>query len=338
MIMRSLPRRLSSAKTNLLSHNNFSLSDELRIKPDILTPYILYKKIPFPQKLKLNNNIINPFLNLKNLRKNNSSNLLLSIKNIIKKNKNEKNNKSPITNINTKPKIENQENKFKKRYTHLIRNLSFNGNSKVTFRNLSNEILDKIFKSKPFSSFVKPKSPPNIIQKKTIRYKYENLLNKINNNKENVKSNYYYLNEKEINNINSLSNKNIFNKKFQFENKILRNESKDIYFEKYKNIPITSARAKNRRKNNLFDNVSDNSKKKNIRTRSRTRKSASISFSSKFQNLKMKLRKQNDVNSKLINNIKKEQSLSKYKLQVGIVKLNKYISKNKKIKKNNKIK
>ena len=52
----------------------------------------------------------------------------------------------------------------------------------------------------------------------------------------------------------------------------------------------------------------------------------------------MKLRKQNDVNSKLINNIKKEQSLSKYKLQVGIVKLNKYISKNKKIKKNNKIK
>ena len=35
-----------------------------------------------------------------------------------------------------------------------MRNLSFNGNGKRSFRNLSNEVLDKLFEDMPYSSIV----------------------------------------------------------------------------------------------------------------------------------------------------------------------------------------
>ena len=341
MLMRTTPRRTQSAKDNLFYNHFFNLSDEKRKKPDILTSFLIYKKLPF---IKIKQNRINPFFHL---RKNNSTNLL-SKQNLIKKkprkysyikrkiNKNDKNNnKLPINNINNKrPKEDNQENKFKKRYKNLIKNLSFNGNSKVSFKNLSNEILDDLFKNKPYNSFDKQNIKNfNIFQPKFNRYKYKYILNRFNRVTRNDKNNF--LNNKEEKNIKSLSSKDIINKKHldydkinkkEIENKILKERTKDNYSEKSNDTPpITSKRQKNKRKNLYCDFNS-----KNINKRFRTRKSAIINYGFKFHNLKMKLRKQNDLNIKLINNIKKEQSLSKYKLQVGIVKLNKHISTNKK--------
>lgn len=330
--MKTSSIRMASSKSRLFSpknYNNFNLSDEKRVKGDILSSYIKYKKYnfsdTFENKIK---QFINPFSIIRNKGK---SNLLLSMKNLKEKKyfqikrktniKKERNNKPPLR-IKTLNIKENEENKFKSRYKYLIRNISFNGNSKVYFKNLSNKILDDLFVNKPFNSFNTPKEVKISNFKKRLKYKYENVLNQINynaniNRKNNgIKRPSYdikYFNKDILNNI----------KKINFENQILRNESsKDISQENNYKAPLTSTRGKEKSKNKSV--ISFNNAKK-IKYK---RRNSQINFGV-FHDLKKKLRKQNDVNSNLINDIKKEQSMHKYRLQVGVVKLIGYKPKHK---------
>ena len=337
--MKSLTRKISNSKSKILSpriYKNFNLSDNKRKKPDILTSYIKYTNFPFPNNFKTDiRHFINPF---SFLSKNSSSNILL-MKNIksqkpnikyfkIKKKtkiKNQRNKKcefrNKTLNDNKNKKKENEEKRFKSRYKILIRNLSFNGNSKIYFKNLSNEILDDLFKNKPYNSF----NSPNVKNKSN----YDKKIIKKNNSSKNFRIKNY-MNRRNLNDINSFNNTNILDlknfdcnkekKKIDFENQILKNESKDQFSENNQNTPLTSARDKNYM---------------NDKTKLRIKNSIKSSFGTKFHSLKMKLRKQNELNSHLINNIKKEQSLSKYKLQVGIVKLNGYKPKKRKFNKYN---
>ena len=62
--------------------------------------------------------------------------------------------------------------------------------------------------------------------------------------------------------------------------------------------------------------LNDNTKENKNKTKTEYYKS--------FKNLKEKLKKQDDANNNIINDIKRQESLTKYKIQVGIVKLNEY--------------
>ena len=184
-------------------------------------------------------------------------------------------------------------------------------------------------------------------EKKIIKHKYENIINRIKRVNSSVilgRKNYNNNYRKESNDINYLTSKNIFSKKItdckketkkiNFENQILKNESKELelfseYNEYNQNTPATSTREKNKSKKKSINSLIKEHKKNFLRSK----KSIKANYGIKFNALKMKLRKQNDVNSNLINDIKKEQSLSKYKLLIGIVKLNGYKPKNRKDKK-----
>ena len=335
----------SSAKSKLfnsINYNKFDLSDEKRVKPDILSSYSKYIKFPFSSTIENKiKRFVNPFSILRN---NSSSALLLSLKNLKEKKyfhikrktniKKERNIKPPLkikTFNNNQNNKENEENKFKSKYKNLIRNLSYNGNSKVYFKNLSNRILDDLFKNKPYNSFNTPKEIKiSNFMKKILKSKYENILNDNyfpNKQTNKIKRQSYdikYLNKDIFNKKNIIYNNKI--KKINFENKILRNESsKDIFYENNNKTPLTSTRGKDQIKNKSIASLNDNSKGKKFE-----RRNSQINFGV-FYDLKKQLRKQNDVNSNLINNIKKEQSLHKYRLQVGIVKLIGYKPKHKKV-------
>ena len=369
--MKTSQKILSITKTKFLSprlYNSFNLSEDKRVKSDKFNSFIQYKKFPFSNNFRKGiNYFINPF---SFLRKNSSSNLLLSngnynnnknniqkkefthIKGNFKlknKNKNKRNLNSQIRNKTVDNRNDKEENRFKSRYKYLIRNLSFNGNSRVYFKNLSNEILDDLFKNKPYNSFNVIKPMKNFKkekekEKKIIKHKYENIINRIKRVNSSVilgRKNYNNNYRKESNDINYLTSKNIFSKKItdcnketkkiNFENKILKNESKELeLFSEYnQNTPVTTTREKNKSKNKSINSLIKENKKNFLRSK----KSIKASYGIKFNALKMKLRKQKDVNSNLINDIKKEQSLSKYKLLIGIVKLNGYKPKNRKDKK-----
>lgn len=364
--MRTSQKILSITKAKFLSpllYNSFNSSEDKRVKSEIFNSFVQYKKFPFSNNFRKGiHYFINPF---SFLRKNSSSNLLLSKRNynnnirkkefthikgnfnLKNKNKNKRNFISQIRNKTVDNKNNSEENRFKSRYKYLIRNLSFNGNSRVYFKNLSNEILDGLFKYKPYNSFnvIKPmKNFKKEKEKKIIKHKYENIINRIKRANSSVilgEKNYNNNYTKESNDINCLRSKNIFSKKItdfnketkkiNFENQILKNESKELeLFSEYnQNTPATSTREKNKSKNKSINTLIKENKKNFLRSK----KSIKASYGVKFKALKMKLRKQNDVNSNLINDIRKEQSLSKYKLQIGIVKLNGYKPKNRKDKK-----
>jgi len=355
--MNSGPNRISGVKTKLIkSYNNidYSLNDIKRKKPDIFTSYLKYKNYPLFNKFdKHFKNILNPFSIIK---KNNTSDLFLSMKKLINKRTNEKllikrkilikiNNKfrnNNINNFNTKKEI-NYENKFKSRYKFIIKNLSFNGNSKISFKNLSNDILDDLFQDKHFNSYLE--STTQISSKfpnKSLKFNKEKIYNKNNNAinisiKENNKDKY--INKKQLTNLSYLTNKAIFNKKcndnykkekkVNFDLKFLKNEfNNKNYSENNQYTPDTSDIEKNKEKiYNSFNRQIIN--KNNI---IKSKKHGKLNIGTKFKSLKIKLRKQNDINNDLINNIKKEQSLSKYKLKIGIVQLNGHKLKKKELK------
>ena len=345
--MNSVPNRISSVKTKLIKPFNnidYSLNDIKRTKQNIFTSYLKNKNYPLFNKFdKHFKNIINPFSIVK---KNNTSDLLLSMKNLINKRTKEKllikrkihikiNNKprnNTIKHFNTKKEI-NYENKFKSRYKYIIRNLSYNGNSKKSFKNLSNDILDDLFQDKHFNSYFESttqKSP--IFPNKSLKFNNEKIYNKNNNAinisiKENNKDKY--INKKQLTNLSYLTSKAIFNKKcndnYKKEKKVnfdlifLKNEfNSKNYSENSQDTPDTSGREKNNKK--IYNSFNRKVKTKNNIIKSK--KHGKLNIGTKFKALKIKLRKQNDINNDLINNIKKEQSLSKYKLQIGIVQLN----------------
>ena len=64
-----------------------------------------------------------------------------------------------------------EKEKYKSRYKIMIRNLSYNGHSKVSFKNLSNDILDDLFKEKQYNSYYEPRSQRVKKEpKKTIKF------------------------------------------------------------------------------------------------------------------------------------------------------------------------
>lgn len=335
-------------ETKFKSSIIFDLNDEKRIAPNILNSYMKFKKFAYSTNFKTDiKHLINPFLIL---RKNSISLLSMSkaksekisqkfkhINNkpkIIKKRKE----KSAIINSKRKKKEKEKENMFKPKYKILMENLSFNGNSKVYFRNLSNSKLDEIFQNKLFNPFIIPNSRQNsnsqILFKES---KYEKIHNKIKKDNSCI-----ILGKNNNNNYSKIINSNDID--FEKKTKIVRNnnkdihnesiknnikykgfgrESKDIFYDTKQNTPLSSNREENKKTNTIINSLIGE-KEENLKAK----KIIQVTYLNKFNSFKIKLRKQNDVNSNLINNIKKEEALSKYRLQVGIVKLNAYKTKN----------
>ena len=116
---------------------------------------------------------------------------------------------------------------------------------------------------------------------------------------------------------------NIINKRDSFENKVLNklNEQKEFnnsYSEKdFKQNALKTKYPEYNRKKDHFNEKINNE------------------FIENFKILKQKIKKQNNANDSIKNDIKRQQSLNKYKIQVGIVKLNEYKVKLRQLKKLN---
>ena len=311
-------RSLSRIKSNLKEEENY--------ESNVLANYLKYKNILLNNKLsKQYNRFLNPFMFLK---KNNSTSIL-SLQNshetkkrkkdfnFNNKNKIIKNRKisSGINHIisynNNKNNEEKRESKFKPKYKLLMRNLSFSGIGKRSFRNLSNEVLDELFEDMPYSSIVTPQ-----LKKVSFTFKRKSFKNKSGNSHSSIYKEYY---------TNKLQKDNNKYKKIK--------EIQPIYLSNFKNIEnIHNERIpKSSRESgkNLVFNSSNYEKEKEI---IHSKNSDKVNYGYKFHVLKMKLRKQSNVTSQLINDLKKEQSLGKHKLLVGIVQLNGYRPKNKHLK------
>jgi hypothetical protein len=216
-----------------------------------------------------------------------------------------------ISRNNNKSNDEKRESKFKPKYKLLMRNLSFIGNGKKSFRNLSNEVLDELFEDMPFSSIVTPQ-----FKKVSFTFKRNSFKNKSRNSHSTIDKNNY---------TNKLQKDNNKYKKIK--------EIQPIYLSNFKNIenlhneriPKSSRESG---KNIIFNSSNYENEKEIIHSK----KSDKVNYGYKFHVLKMKLRKQSNVTSHLINDIKKEQSLGKHKILVGIAQLNGYKNKNRLLK------
>ena len=335
--METIRKRPASVRTQFLSpfrHIFKPRLDEIEKKPiamNLLTSYLRYRKHPLSGHLKENLKVF-----LKSLTgKDNSSYFLISFKNfmeqkkintrnykLVKRTFDKTNKNNTIFNSMAKSYKFNKnaitilpKNIYNKRYKYIIEDLSFNGNnSQTSFKNISNNMLDSIFKYKPYISF--DEENIKVIDKTPEKYQlfFKNISNQskeFNYSKESSLSPLYknssVKKEKKINN------------KVSFENKVLSklNEQKelnDIYSEReYHFIKPKYLKFQ------LNDNNNYNNKENKIKTKSEYYRS--------FKNLKEKLKKQDKENNNIINDIKRQQSLTKYKIQVGIVKLNEYKNK-----------
>ena len=321
--MASRQKRISNVRTYFLSpfrHIFKPKTEDLTKKPltiNLLTSYLRYKKHP------LSNNLIDnlkSFLKSLNGKDRNSSSLV-SMRNfmdqkkintrnykLIKRHFNKDNNYQNIINrINHSSKTESK--KYNKRYKYLMSNLSFNGNnSHTSFKNISNNMLNEIFKHKPFISF--DETNIKVVNKTPNKYKifFKNISNQSkesNNSKE--------VDFSPISRRFSMKKDNMIGKKISFENKMLNKLSEgkeydDMYSEK--EYYLIKPKYLDYNKNN------ENSKeKKNI---------DKTEFYVDFNRLKQKIKKQNEPSDKIIKDIKRQQSLTKHEIQVGIVKLNEY--------------
>ena len=327
--MESIPKkRLASVRTHFLSpfrHIFKPKTDDITKKPltmNLLSSYLRYKKHPLSGNFKQN---IKSFLKSLHGKEKNSS-LLITSKNfmdqkklktrnykLIKRHFNKHNNNQNTTkNVNIFPRsLSEEEEKYRKRYKYVMENLSFNGNNSfASFKNISNNMLDDIFKHRPFISYDGTKI--KVVNKTPKKYRifFKNISNQSN------EFNY----SKEVDssprskNFIFKNNNNLIGKKISFENKILnklseQKEFNEIYYDKdlYNFI---------KPKYLEFKRHSDTSREK----RNKDKKE----FYKNFKHLKEKLKKQNEANDNIMNDIKKQQSLKKHNIQVGIVKLNEY--------------
>ena len=293
---------------------------------NIIASYLRYRKHPLTGDLKQN---LKKFMKSLN-GKDNTSSLLKSMKNfmerkkmstrnyhLVKRNDNKINNPMSNSMMNSRP---NRLNVFKfpresrmninKRYQSLMRNISFSGSSsQKSFKNISNNMLDTIFKSKqyiPFEENVK------IIDKAPDKYKV--FFKSMNNQSKD----FNYSKESEVTQIPRLTNEkkvDLVGKKVSFENKMLNKLSDQKVFNY-----IYSDRDNNLYKPQYLELDAPNDKT----IESRDRDNNNSEFYSNFKNLKLKLRKKEDDNNKIKNDIKRQQSLQKHTIQVGLVKLNEY--------------
>ena len=295
---------------------------------NIIASYLRYKKHPLTGDLKQN---LKKFMKSLN-GKDNTSSLLKSMKNfmerkklstrnyhLVKKNENNINNPMSNSMMNSQS---NRLNVFKlprksrvdinKRYQNLMRNISFCGSSsQKSFRNISNNMLDSIFEYKqyiPFEENVK------IIDK--VPDKYKLFFQSINNQSKD----FNYSKESEVTQIPRLTNEkkvDLIGKKVSFENKMLNKLSDQKVFNY-----IYSDRDNKLYKPQYLE--LDIPYDKTIESRDRDRDNNNSQFYSNFKNLKLKLRKKDDANNKIKNDIRRQQSMTKHTIQVGIVKLNEY--------------
>ena len=293
---------------------------------NIIASYLRYRKHPLTGDLKQN---LKKFMKSLN-GKDNTSSLLKSMKNfmerkkmstrnyhLVKRNDNKINNPMSNSMMNSRP---NRLNVFKfpresrmninKRYQSLMRNISFSGSSsQKSFKNISNNMLDTIFKSKqyiPFEENVK------IIDKAPDKYKV--FFKSMNNQSKD----FNYSKESEVTQIPRLTNEkkvDLVGKKVSFENKMLNKLSDQKVFNY-----IYSDRDNKLYKPQYLELEAPNDKT----IESRDRDNNNSEFYSNFKNLKLKLRKKEDDNNKIKNDIKRQQSLQKHTIQVGLVKLNEY--------------
>jgi hypothetical protein len=309
-----------------LSRIKFNLKEEKNYESNVLFNYLKYKDILLNNKFsKQYNRFLNPFMFLK---KNNSTSILsLQNSHETKKRKkvfnfNNKNNVIKNRNIsaginhiisrnNNKSNEEKRESKFKPKYKLLMRNLSFIGNGKKSFRNLSNEVLDELFEDMPYSSIVTPQ-----FKKVSFTFKRNSFKNKSRNS-------------------HSTIDKNNYTSKLQKDNNKYKKikEIQPIYLSNFKNIEnMHNERTPNSSRNSGKNLVFNSSNHENEKEIIHSKKSDKVNYGYKFHLLKMKLRKQSNVTTHLINDIKKEQSLGKHKILVGIVQLNGYRPKNRLLK------
>ena len=326
-----------NARAHLLSPFRYIFKpkvDDLTKKPmtsNLLTSYSRYKKHPLSGNFKQN---LQKFLKSLNPKENTSS-LLVTVKNFMEqkqlyaKNYNltkgnfKKINKEAINNIiniNKNYSRENNIQKYNKRYRYLVRSISANeNNSNISFKNISNSMLDDIFKYKPYISF--DETNIKVVDKAPTKYQY--FFQHINNQSKE----YNYSKEQDLfspisRNFKSIKN-NIINKRVSFENKVLNklNEQKEFnnsYSEKdFKQNALKPKYPEYNRKKDHFNEKINNE------------------FIENFKILKQKIKKQNNANDSIKNDIKRQQSLNKYKIQVGIVKLNEYKVKLRQLKKLN---
>jgi hypothetical protein len=309
-----------------LSRIKFNLKEEDNYESNVLNNYLKYKDILLNNKYsKQYNRFLNPFIFLK---KNNSTSILSlqdnheakkkkKVFNFIKKNniikyRNISSGRNQIVSRNNNSSNDEQRgNKFKPKYKLLMRSLSFNGNGKRSFRNLSNEVLDELFEDMPYSSIVTPqfKKVSFTFKRKSFKNKYKNFHNIIDKK--------YYTN--------NLQKDNNKFKKIK--------EKQPIYLNNFKNIEnMHNERTPNSSRNSGKNLVFNSSNHENEKEIIHSKKSDKVNYGYKFHLLKMKLRKQSNVTTHLINDIKKEQSLGKHKILVGIVQLNGYRPKNRLLK------
>ena len=196
--------------------------------------------------------------------------------------------------------------KLKKKYNLLLRNISQKNNFTTSFKNLnSNKIFDDIFKEN--------------------NEMYTSLCTENNSNKYNIIHNRYNINESvyhkklEKNNhgkaFKQLSYFKLSNNDIGFNEtrmkKILSNTFRDCTTEKLKNKTYSQK---------SFSN-SENKKRKFKNVFTQTKK---LYTEKKFIILKKSLRKQNDFNYHLLNNITKENVSGKDNLKIELAKLNSY--------------
>ena len=293
---------------------------------NIIASYLRYRKHPLTGDLKQN---LKQFMKSLN-GKDNTSSLLKSMKNfmerkkmstrnyhLVKKNDNKIINPMSNSMMNSRP---NRLNVFKfpkesrmninKRYQSLMRNISFSGSSsQKSFKNISNNMLDTIFKSKQYIPF---KENVKIIDKAPDKYKV--FFKSMNNQSKD----FNYSKESEVTQIPRLTNEkkvDLVGKKVSFENKMLNKLSDQKVFNY-----IYSDRDNKLYKPQYLELDAPNDKT----IESRDRDNNNSEFYSNFKNLKLKLRKKEDDNNKIKNDIKRQQSLQKHSIQVGLVKLNEY--------------
>ena len=267
------------------------------------------KKTNLLEKKKQNYSVKNSrFFSVKHYLSKNNSKVVKKIENQLLKKK---------LKIGKKPKlIYDNRNSFKDelisplnhKYQSLISNIDYN---KRCFRNLSNKDFDSIFKDKS-----------NLSQKSI---KKRNILISTNYNKKLKKQNIRVIKKKLRNDSYRLSSSsNKYKSSNNFENRI-----KNIKASNCKKVNNdTTKSSKNNKNNTFFKNYEDisivNNKVKNKLF------NAYINYfnkDKKYGKFVFLLKKQNDKNMKLLNDVKKEQIMNRDNLLVSIVKLNGYKSK-----------
>ena len=287
---------------------------------NILSSYMRYKKHPLTGDLKQNLKKFTKSLNGKDT----TTSLLITMKNFMerkkmttrnyrlikKKYKNNNIYRSESNNLKFDKYSRLSSQIFNKRYQQLMHNISFTGNnSQKSFKNISNKMLDKIFKYNPYISF----DAENIKVIDKVPDKYKIFFENINNQSKE----FNYTKESDLSpkkeNIKKEKKVDLIAKKISFENKMLNKLSDQKVFNY-----IYSDRDNNLYKPQYLEfNLSNETKKEN-------KMRDSNKYYLDFKNLKQKMHKKDDENNKIKNDIKRQQSLTKHKIQVGLVKLNEY--------------